>query len=108
MGGDHAPEEVVAGSLDWATRNPGTDVILVGDEARIEALIPNGRPANLTIVPASEAVAVHDPPPRQRRPPPDRRAGEWGVAAMDEHPALAARRKKDASINVCMRLVKEG
>jgi phosphate acyltransferase len=84
MGGDHAPEEVVAGSLDWATRNAGTDVILVGDEARIEALIPNGRPANLTIVPASESVA------------------------MDEHPALAVRRKKDASINVCMRLVKEG
>jgi glycerol-3-phosphate acyltransferase PlsX len=84
MGGDHAPEEVVAGSLDWATRNPGTDVILVGDEARIEALIPNGRPANLTIVAASESVT------------------------MDEHPALAVRRKKDASINVCMRLVKEG
>jgi phosphate acyltransferase len=84
MGGDHAPEEVVAGSLDWATRNPGTDVILVGDEARIEALIPNGRPANLTTVAASESVT------------------------MDEHPALAVRRKKDASINVCMRLVKEG
>ena len=84
MGGDHAPEEVVAGSLDWATRNPGTDLILVGDEARLEALLPTGRPENLTIVHASESVT------------------------MDEHPALAVRRKKDASINVCMRLVKEG
>ena len=27
---------------------------------------------------------------------------------MDEHPAPAVRRKRDASINVCMRLVKEG
>ena len=84
MGGDHAPEEVVAGSVEWAERNPGTDVILVGDQARIEALIAGQKPANVTIVPASESVA------------------------MDDHPALAVRRKKDASINVCMRLVKEG
>jgi glycerol-3-phosphate acyltransferase PlsX len=84
MGGDHAPDEVVAGTLDWATRNPGTDVILVGDEARIEALIPDGRPANLTIAHASESIA------------------------MDEHPAAAIRSKRDASINVCMRLIKEG
>ena len=84
MGGDHAPEEVVAGAVDWAARNPGTDVILVGDQARVEALITGTCPANVSIVPASESVT------------------------MDEHPAQAVRRKKDASINVCMRLVKEG
>jgi glycerol-3-phosphate acyltransferase PlsX len=84
MGGDHAPDEIVAGSVEWAGRNPETDVILVGDEARISALITGARPANVSIAPASESVA------------------------MDEHPALAVRRKKDASINVCMRLVKEG
>jgi phosphate acyltransferase len=84
MGGDHAPDEVVAGAVDWAARNPGTDVILVGDQARVEALITGARPANVSIVPASESVT------------------------MDEHPAQAVRRKKDASINVCMRLVKEG
>ncbi len=84
MGGDHAPEEVVAGALDWARRNPGTDVLLVGDEARVQKLLDGPRPANLTIVPASESVA------------------------MDEHPAAAVRRKRDASINVCMRLVREG
>ncbi len=83
MGGDHAPEEVVAGSVEWADHNPDTDVILVGDEARISALI-SSRPANVTIVPATESVG------------------------MDEHPAQAVRRKRDASINVCMRLVKAG
>src|SRR5918997_6207889 len=41
-------------------------------------------PPTVTIVPASESVT------------------------MDEHPAAAVRRKRDASINVCMRLVKEG
>ena len=84
MGGDHAPEEVVAGAVDWAANNPETDVILVGDQARIEALITGTRPANVSIVPASESVT------------------------MDEHPAAAVRRKRDASINVCMRLVKDG
>ena len=84
MGGDHAPEEVVAGAVDWAARNPDTDVLLVGDPARIEGLIGANKPANVTIVAASESVT------------------------MEEQPALAVRRKRDASINVCMRLVKEG
>jgi glycerol-3-phosphate acyltransferase PlsX len=84
MGGDHAPDEVVAGAVDWASRNPNTDVILVGDEARVSGLIGGARPSNVMIVPATESVA------------------------MDEHPAQAVRRKKDASINVCMRLVKDG
>ena len=85
MGGDHAPDEVVAGSLDWARRNPDTDVLLVGDEARVMALIDaRGLPSNVSIVHASEAIG------------------------MDEHPAAAIRTKRDASINVCMRLVREG
>lgn len=84
MGGDHAPDEVVIGAVDWARANPGTQVILVGDEARVAALIGADRPPGVTIVHATELVA------------------------MDEHPAAAVRRKRDASINVCMRLVKEG
>lgn len=84
MGGDHAPEEVVAGAVDWARRNADTEVLLVGDEARINPLIGADRPANVTVIQAAESVA------------------------MDEHPAAAVRRKRDASINVCMRLVKEG
>lgn len=84
MGGDYAPDEVVAGAIDWAQRNPDTDLLLVGDEERISALIGPSRPANVSIVHASESVS------------------------MEEQPAAAVRRKRDASINVCMRLVKEG
>ena len=84
MGGDHAPQEVVAGSLDWARRNPETDVLLVGDEARIQPLLEGPLPANVVIVQASESVG------------------------MEELPAAAVRRKRDASINVCMRLVRDG
>jgi len=83
MGGDHAPEEVVVGSVDWARKHPDTDVILVGDAAAIEPFIGADRPANVSLVQAAESVA------------------------MDEHPAAAVRRKRDASINVCMRLVKD-
>jgi glycerol-3-phosphate acyltransferase PlsX len=84
MGGDHAPVEVVAGSVDWARRNPGTDVLLVGDEARIRELMGSDPPPNVAVVPATESVA------------------------MEEHPAAAVRRKRDASINVAMRLVRDG
>ena len=84
MGGDHAPEEVVIGAAEWAARNPHTDVLLVGDGARVASFLGDERPANIELVEASESVA------------------------MDEQPAAAVRRKRDASINVCMRLVKEG
>jgi len=84
MGGDHAPEEVVAGAVNWAARHPETELLLVGDEARVSELITAPRPGNITLVPASESIA------------------------MDEHPAAAIRSKRDASINVCMRLIKDG
>ena len=84
MGGDHAPEEVVRGAVDWAREHEDVDVILVGDEARITPFIDEALPAHVTIVHASEAVG------------------------MDEAPAVAVRRKKDASINVAMRLVRDG
>jgi glycerol-3-phosphate acyltransferase PlsX len=84
MGGDHAPEEVVRGAVDWARDHADVDVILVGDEARITPFIDEALPEHVSIVQASEAVG------------------------MDEGPAVAVRRKKDASINVAMRLVRDG
>ena len=82
MGGDHAPEEVVARRSRLGREHATRTCILVGDEAASRAHRRRPVPANVSIVPASESVA------------------------MDEHPALAVRRKRDASINVCMRLVK--
>ncbi len=84
MGGDHAPEEIVVGALDWARLNPETQLLLVGDEARLSAFFGSGLPSNVSVVHASQSVG------------------------MDEHPAAAIRSKRDASINVCMRLVREG
>jgi phosphate acyltransferase len=84
MGGDHAPEEVVVGAVEWARANPGAQLLLVGDESRLTPFIEGALPLTVSIVHASESVA------------------------MDEQPAAAIRSKRDASINVCMRLVREG
>ena len=84
MGGDHAPEEVVRGAVDWAREHPDVDVILVGDEARITPFIDEALPEHVSIVHASESIG------------------------MEEAPAVAVRRKRDAAINVAMRLVRDG
>jgi glycerol-3-phosphate acyltransferase PlsX len=84
MGGDHAPVEVVEGSLAWAMANKDTDLILVGDTTRVNAALHGRSAPNVEVVHASENVE------------------------MEEQPSAAVRRKRDASINVCMRLVREG
>ncbi len=84
MGGDHAPEEVVRGAVDWARQHDDVEVILVGDEARITPFIDEPLPSHVRIVQASQIVE------------------------MGEAPAVAVRRKRDASINVAMRLVRDG
>jgi glycerol-3-phosphate acyltransferase PlsX len=83
MGGDHGPSEVVSGALTFAAASPADQVILVGDDATILKLAGT-LPANVSIVHASQVVG------------------------MDEHPALALREKKDASILVATDLVKRG
>lgn len=84
MGGDHAPDEIVAGALLYAAEQPDDEVLLVGVPERILALAPAGLPANARIVAASQVIE------------------------MDEHPALALREKKDASIIVACDLVRRG
>lgn len=85
MGGDHGPTEVVPGALDYARAHPGDDVILVGRVDPIRAIA--GRDVDL---PNVSIVAAEQ------------------VIEMDEHPALALREKKNASILVAMDLVRRG
>jgi glycerol-3-phosphate acyltransferase PlsX len=84
MGGDHGPREVARGAVERAAADPGIEVILVGDTPRIEEHLDAGLPPNARIVHATQVVDMH------------------------EDAALAVRRKKDATINVCMRLIREG
>jgi len=83
MGGDHAPGEIVAGAL-LAAPELRMPLILVGDPEAIARAAGGPLPPNVTIRAASEAVG------------------------MEEKPTDAYRKKKDSSLMVGMRLVKEG
>lgn len=85
MGGDHAPEEMVAGACEALKSEPEIQkIILVGDEKKIESLLEPSLKDRIELVHTDEVIA------------------------MDEHPAQAYRQKKNASITIASRLVKEG
>jgi len=85
MGGDHAPRPEVEGGV-LAAREYGVRVLLVGQPSAIRAELMRHSKPNLPveIVPASEVIT------------------------MEDHPAQAFRRKKDSSVHVGARLVKDG
>ncbi|MCK6627504.1 MAG: phosphate acyltransferase PlsX [Anaerolineae bacterium] len=85
MGGDHAPAAAVHAAV-WAARDFGLTVQLVGQSAAIEAELAHHKTAglNLPIIPASQVIE------------------------MREHPAIAVKNKKDASMVVGINLVKTG
>ncbi|MZP43547.1 phosphate acyltransferase PlsX [Heliobacterium gestii] len=86
MGGDHAPGEIVKGAIE-AAEELNLQILLVGRPDAIEPLLAEasaGARSRIEVVAASEVIA------------------------MDESPATALRKKKDASIVVATRLVKEG
>lgn len=85
MGGDRGPAVIVQGAVDGARRF-GTPILLVGDTGRIREALDSHDHAGVEI-------EVIDAPQ---------------VIEMTEHPAQAVRRKPDSSINVMMRLIKEG
>ena len=86
MGGDHAPEEILLGAME-AVKDYGCDIVLVGDETLLrEAMSKHG-------VREGEHIFVHH-------------ASE--VIDMHESPGAAVRKKRDASVVVATRLVKEG
>lgn len=85
MGGDHAPQEIIAGVLDALEQYPDLEqIFFVGKPETIEPLLTDKSRAKIEIVPAAEIIE------------------------MEDHPATAYRRKKDASITVATKLVKEG
>ncbi|NJK41744.1 MAG: phosphate acyltransferase PlsX [Acaryochloridaceae cyanobacterium SU_2_1] len=83
MGGDHAPDEIVAGALR-AQAELDADILLVGDPDRINASIKHHSSSMpVEVVPAEGMIEMH------------------------EEPISALRRKRKASINVAMDLVKQ-
>ena len=85
MGGDYAPVELLAGAIKWLEESEG-HIILVGDQEIINEELRQYSydPTRLEIVHASQVIG------------------------MNESPAVALRKKKDASIVIASRLVKDG
>lgn len=83
MGGDHAPQSTVEGALAAAKEWSDIEIVLVGDEAVLAPMLKDA-PVNLSIHHASEVIEA------------------------DDEPVKAVRRKKDASMVVAGRLVREG
>ena len=92
MGGDNAPGEIVRGGVEAAESLADVKVLLVGVQSQIEAELAKYPKLVDLATKAGRLEVVHAP----------------DVAEMDESPVTAVRRKKDCSINVAMRLVKEG
>lgn len=60
MGGDHAPKEIVLGSLEALAEFPDVAVTLVGRETVVREFLPSPLPERVTIVNAEDVVAMDD------------------------------------------------
>ncbi|HOO63066.1 MAG TPA: phosphate acyltransferase PlsX [Synergistaceae bacterium] len=85
MGGDHAPAEIVKGAIEACSQCGNLEIALVGDGARIEALL-----GDCEASPRSRLHIVH--------------AEE--IIAMDESPSVAIRKKRRSSLRIAMELVR--
>ncbi len=83
MGGDHAPEEIVAGAV-LAAQEFDAEILLVGDETKVRSLLRGPRADRVQVVHAPEAIA------------------------MDLAPSAAARSCDRTSLGVAVNLVKRG
>ena len=91
MGGDYAPQEIVLGGIDALNQYDFMEKLyLVGKRDAIEAVLKEAEKDRKIDYTKLEIVEANE------------------VIEMDDHPATAYRRKKDASITVATRLVKEG
>jgi len=86
MGSDNAPLPEVAGAVAASTHEAIDEIILVGDQPGLESILAEQYPGGkkIRVVHASEVITTHD------------------------SPAVAVRQKKDASLLVALRMVKQG
>lgn len=83
MGGDHAPQEIVKGALR-AKQELGVELTLVGQKEAILSCLAGEMKDGINIVDAREVIT------------------------MEDEPSTATRRKKESSMAVALRLLKDG
>lgn len=82
MGGDNAPNEIVLGALDAVDNMDKLEITLIGDQEKINPLLPNNKP--IQVIHTTEVITGNDEPVR------------------------AVRRKKNASLVLMAKEVKDG
>jgi len=86
MGGDNAPDEIIAGALESIeSLNEKDKLILVGPKERIEAQLPS-------LKSRKDAIGVVDAPE---------------IIGMDEHPIESLRKKRRSSIAIMAKMAKK-
>lgn len=89
MGGDYAPEEIIKGTILYLKESniKANDfrIILVGDEGKINNLLQKHEydKRRLSVIKATQKIEH------------------------DEYPAIAVKKKRDSSLNVCSKLLKD-
>lgn len=84
FGGDHSPEEIVLGVIDYLIESSKTEIILTGDQHRINEILKqnNFNSSRLTIINTTEVISNSD------------------------SPVFAVRNKKDSSMTVALDILK--
>ncbi|MFZ3576570.1 phosphate acyltransferase PlsX [Virgibacillus sp. DJP39] len=82
MGGDHAPKEIVLGAMDAIESNLNLEITLIGDQEKINSYLTNR--ARITVIHTDEVITS------------------------DDEPVRAVRKKKNASLVLMAKEVKEG
>ena len=83
MGGDNAPEEIVKGAVR-AQKELNVDIVLVGQQEKVEACLKNEGCDSIPVVDAGEVIT------------------------MEDDPVSAVRTKKDSSMSVALRMLRDG
>ena len=95
MGGDYAPRQIVVGAVEAACEIPDVKILLVGQlsaiQKEIDGFSKDRRALAQRAIEKGTLEIVHAPE----------------EVEMSDEPVEAVRKKKDCSINVAMRLVKE-
>jgi glycerol-3-phosphate acyltransferase PlsX len=84
MGGDHAPEPIVAGAVQAVADDPELRVVLVGDQARVEPLVAADAAGRdrIEFFHCSQAVGMEESPVVALRKKPDNSISRcWGLLA---------------------------
>lgn len=83
MGGDHAPKSAVEGAIEAAKLYTDIEIILVGIEEEIKKHLPEVVPSNISIKHADEVILT------------------------EEEPVKAVRKKKNSSLVIAAKMVKD-